>query len=191
MRVLGVVLAAGAGSRFHGGSKLVAPMRGRPVLDHALDAVVGAGLDAVAVVVGDEPGVRALVDARRPAADVLVNPRPADGLASSLAVAVGRARAGRFDALVVGLGDQPGLEAGGWRAVADAVTDDRPIVFATYGGRRGHPVALASTVWADLPVVGEIGARDLARMRPDLVGEVPCPGNPVDIDTTDDLARWG
>jgi CTP:molybdopterin cytidylyltransferase MocA len=188
--VLAVVLAAGSSSRFEGGSKLVASWRGRAVLAHALDAVLASAWDATAVVVGADPDVRALVAAHRPAVEVLVNHRPDGGLASSLAVAVGHARVAGFDAVVVGLGDQPQLSPAAWRAVAETVTEDRPIVFATYGGRRGHPVALAARVWSDLPETGEAGARALARLRPDLVGEVPCPGNPVDIDTTEDLSRW-
>ncbi|MEZ5143639.1 MAG: nucleotidyltransferase family protein [Acidimicrobiales bacterium] len=196
MSVLAVVLAAGAGTRFGAGSKLSAPFRGSTVLGASLRTAVEAALDETAVVLTDRPPTTAVPVP--PGVTRLVNPRPADGIASSLQVAVARAAERGHVALVVALGDQPLLEPEAWRRVADAVAppgDERhppvaPIVFARYGDRRAHPVGLAAEVWPLLPTTGAHGAGELARLRPDLVGEVPCPGNPVDIDTPADLARW-
>lgn len=206
MTVAGLVLAAGAGTRFGATAKLAAPFRSpgavgaTTVIVAAVAAAVGAGLDELVVVVGpgggapglDPATLAALVPADvLGAAAVVVNARPADGLASSLHVGIDHARAGGHEAVVVGLGDQPLLDPRAWRAVADAVTaGPSPIVFATYDGRRGHPVGLGAAVWDDLPVVGEAGARALVRLKPDAIGEVPCPGNPADIDTAADLERW-
>lgn len=183
--VLGVLLAAGAGSRFTGdGHKLRAELRGRPVLAHALDALVASGLEAVvvtgAVDVGD------LVPA---GVDVLRNPRWDDGQAASLQVAVAEARRRGHDAVVVALGDQPFLTAAAWRAVADA---DAPVAVATYDGRRGHPVRLAAEVWPLLPTSGDEVGRALMRSRPELVREIRCEGHApdADIDTMEDLRRW-
>lgn len=188
MTVLGVVLAAGEGRRFRasGGStpKLLAVVDGRPLLRHAVDAALGAGLDEVVVVAG-AVDLQGLVDD----VTVLQNPRWADGMATSLQVAVARATAAGHAALVVGLADQPGVGADAWRAVA-AAPDDPPIVVATYDGRRGNPVRLAAAVWPLLPVTGDAGARHLLRGQPHLVREVPCPGAPDDVDTVEDLDRW-
>jgi molybdenum cofactor cytidylyltransferase len=184
-RTAAVVLAAGAGSRFAGpGPKLLAPMRGKPLVVWAVEHAVDAGLDEVMVVVGGLEVARALP----PGVTVVRNDRWAGGIATSLAAAIGAARAGGYGALVVGLGDQPFIDPAAWQAVAAA--EETPITVATYDGERGNPVRLAAEVWGLVPALGDEGARRLVRERPELVSEVPCLGSAADIDTVEDLTTW-
>jgi molybdenum cofactor cytidylyltransferase len=180
-----VVLAAGAGSRFEGEThKLLAPLRGRPVVTWALEHARAAGLDRTWVVAGAVDLAAAGVVP--PGVEVLVNPRWAEGQATSLQVAVAAARAdGLIDSLVVGLGDQPLVAPSAWRAVARS--SGAPIGVGTYGGRRRNPVRIDRECWALLPGKGDAGARVLMQQRPELVMEVACESDPTDIDTVEDL----
>jgi len=95
-----------------------------------------------------------------------------------------------FDAIVVGLADQPFVPPEAWRAVADAPTECR-LVVATYAGEWGpNPVRIASSLWPELPTDGDEGARSLLRRLRDDVCTVACVGSAADIDTPEDLARW-
>jgi molybdenum cofactor cytidylyltransferase len=187
--IAGVVLAAGGGSRFaaSGGTspKPLAEVRGQALVDRVLATVGAAGFDEVLLVAGSTP----LDDRATPDVVVLDNPAWEDGIATSLAVAVRHARAAGHEAIVVGLADQPGVTADAWRSVA-AAPPEPPMAVATYDGRRANPVRLAAPVWDLLPVAGDEGARVLMAERPDLVREVPCTGDPWDIDTVEDLTRW-
>lgn len=186
MSTAAVVLAAGAGTRFEGeGHKLLARVRGVPVVRRAVDAACAAGLEQAFVVVG----AVALDDVLPPGVVVVRNERWSEGMATSLQVGVRAAEAAGHEAVVVGLGDQPFVPASAWRAVAVA-DDERPIVVATYGGRRGNPVRLHRSVWPSLPTAGDEGARVLFAEVPHLVGEVACEGESADVDTVEDLGRW-
>lgn len=178
-----VLLAAGGGSRFAGrGHKLLAPFRGRRVFEWALDHALEADLGPT-VVVGGAVDLRPLLAGR---AVLLDNPDWVSGMASSLQCAVSWAAAAGHDAIVVGLGDQPLVPATAWRAVAASTA---PVAVATFTGHRSPPVRLAAAVWSLLPSTGDVGARALMASHPELVTEVACPGEAVDIDTLEDLAR--
>lgn len=179
-----VVLAAGAGIRFTGGThKLMAMLHGRPVVAFVLDAVCNAGFAAVYVV----EGAVDLSTVCPPSVHRLPNPRWETGQASSLQVAVTAATLEGFDAVVVGLGDQPGIPAAAWTAVGSSTS---PLAVATYGGLRRNPVRLAAQVWPYLPVRGDEGARRLLASGQFAVAEIPCPGDPFDVDHPCDLEHW-
>lgn len=182
-----VVLAAGPGTRFIGSThKLLAPVRGRPLVWHAVSAATDAGIGPVIVVTGAVDVAEAL--------DGLVhlhwahNADYASGLASSLQVGLTAADHLGARAVVVAPGDQLGVPASAWQAVAGCT--DRPIAAATFAGERRPPTRLDRSIWSELPRTGDEGARSLFRPRPDLVAEVPCDGTPHDIDTVEEYRRW-
>ena len=186
------MLAAGAGSRFGGtGHKLSAtfsddPRRApRSVIERALASVVEADIGPVVVVTGAHADVVPEEFAGRVA--IAHNQQWSAGQITSVRTGIDAARRLGSPRVVIGLGDQPFVEPAAWRAVSAA---EGPIAVATYGGRRGNPVALDEDVWDLLPESGDEGARALMRVRPELVREVACTGSPADIDTTEDLRRW-
>ncbi len=180
-----VLLAAGAGTRFEAdGHKLVAPFGGSTVVATAAQVALDADLDETIVVAG----AVALESELPEGCTVVQNECWSDGLATSLGVACDLAHRRGHAAIVVGLADQPMVGVDAWRAVAGAT--DAALAVATYEGHRRHPVRIDQSVWHLLPVSGDEGARRLMSLRPGLVREVPCRGEPADIDTVEDLTRW-
>lgn len=212
-----MLLAAGAGTRFAGPQhKLLAEVDGLAVAVRSLRSLLDAGLDAVAVVTGAVDFGPILDDAadehERDSITLLPNDRWESGMASSVGCAVAWADRCGFDAVVIGLADQPFVTPTAWQAVAACAA---PIAVATYGGRRedptppvprpqaaaplwapadggrrGNPVRLAREVWPLLPRDGDEGARTVMRRYPEIVAPVACEGRPDDIDTVEDLRRW-
>jgi len=184
----GLVLAAGAGKRF-GATKQLADFDGRPLLEHSVAAMSQAGLGNLIVVLGSRADdVLAEVDLH--GADPVVCARWGEGQAASLACGLSslEERAdGDLEAVVVALGDQPGLATGAVRRVI-AARGDKPAVRATYGGEPGHPVVLERALLANLrDATGDAGARGVLRRAG--TTEVPCDdlGGGADVDTRADL----
>ncbi len=180
----GLVLAAGAGTRF-GGAKQLAELDGRPMLEHVVRAMVAAPVDRVLVVLGAHAAeIRGAVDFR--GTEVVVCDAWAEGQSASLRAGIAALAA--CDAVVIALGDQPFLSPAAVERVLHSRTLGADAVRATYGGVPGHPVVLERSLLGRVPALrGDVGARALledARVR-----EVACDGlgRPDDFDTPDQL----
>lgn len=175
------MLAAGAGTRFAGGgSKLLADLDGRPVLEHVIAAMCAVReLDRVVVVLGAHAdAVRARVAFGR--AEPLRCPDWAEGMAASLRCGAD-ALAGASRVLVA-LGDVPGLTPEVVRRLLTAPAGAR----AVYAGRPGHPVLLGPRHLGRLrDVHGDVGARELLEAGPLI--ECADLASGMDIDTVADL----
>jgi CTP:molybdopterin cytidylyltransferase MocA len=188
--VVAIVLAAGAATRF-GSVKQLAPLEDRPLLQHPLDALAAAGIDDVVVVLGAEAAaieeaIAWRTERRR------VNPRPTDGLASSLRVGLDAAAEDRAaEAVLVVLGDQPSVRPEVLRAVIDAAAEtDLPIVRPRYTADGApNPVLVRREAWAlAAGLEGDRGLGPLIARHPDLVHQLPVEGAIPDVDTPADLA---
>ena len=191
MKVTAIVLAAGASRRF-GSPKLLARLAGRPVLEHVLDAAAAAGVMDVVVVLGTDSA--AVIDAVTWRTErIRVNPRPMDGLSSSLRIGLDvAAEDPTVDAVLVLLGDQPSVRPEVIAAVlAAAETSAQPIVRVRYADDDApNPVLIRRAAWALVAgLSGDRGLQPLLAERADLVAELAAPGSNPDIDTPEDLAR--
>ena len=180
----GIVLAAGAASRF-GGGKQLAFLDGRPLLEHAVKAMTSAPVGRVIVVLGAEAEhVLAGVDLH--GADPLVCERWSEGQSASLAC--GLAELADCEAVVVTLGDQPRVSPDAIRRVIAGRGNGAAAVRATYGSGPGHPVLLERVLFDRLrDVSGDHGARNL--LMSVQTREIPCDdlGNGADVDTPAEL----
>jgi molybdenum cofactor cytidylyltransferase len=186
--VVAVVLAAGSATRF-GGGKLLAPLEGRPILQHVLDRLAAAGIDEVVVVLGSEASaVERAIEWRNERR--VRNPDPSRGLSSSLQLGIDAVDAEATAAMIV-LGDQPLLPARAIRAMLDAgVVDAKPIVVPVYADDAGrNPVLLGRAAFGLVDAAsGDRGIGPLLAGHPELVREIPIRvegGNP-DVDTRAD-----
>ena len=184
--IAGLVLAAGAGTRF-GGRKQLAELDGRPLLEHALAAMASAPVKPVAVVLGaDADVVRAEVDMH--GAEPILCDDWQEGQSASLRLGVEALDRAGADAIVVTLGDQPHIAARAIAAVVAARSSRAEAVRATYGGEPGHPVLLERALFEPVCALrGDTGAREV--LRDARVTDVPCDGlgDPADVDTPADL----
>ena len=184
-KTLGVLLAAGAGTRFSGPQhKLLTGLFGAPIVASAFSAMRRAMADVV-VITGavDLSSISEITP-------LLHNPDWASGQRSSVVAAIRYAQENNYTTIVIGLGDQPFISTEAWTAVSSSHS---PIAVATYDGYRGNPVRLDHSVWdmfLALDSDPDSGARDLIHMHPELVEEVACKGNSADIDTAEDLDSW-
>ncbi|MEU0495607.1 nucleotidyltransferase family protein [Mycobacterium sp. NPDC006124] len=159
--VVGVLLAAGAGTRY-GMPKVLA--RQGEWLRAAVAALADGGCDDVVVVLG-----AAMVDVPPPARAV-VAPDWAVGMSAS--IRSGLAAATAADLVVLHLVDTPDVGADVVsRVLAATVDSDSGLARATFGGRPGHPVVIAHRHRAALSAAldGDEGARTFIRSTPGVV----------------------
>ncbi len=192
-RVAGIVLAAGTASRM-GRNKLVLPVRGKPMVAHAVEAATVAGLDPVIVVTGHESAaVRQAIGEAQVA--FVQNENFSRGLSTSLRAGIG-AVPPNCEGAVVLLGDMPAVTASLVEKVVQAfdLAEDRAICVATAQGERGHPVLWGRQFFPELEALdGDAGARAVMGRYPNLVCEVEAgDAAPLaDIDTPEALEALG
>ena len=186
--IVGILLAAGSGSRF-GGEKLLQPLAdGVAIAAHAARNLLAALPGAVAVVRwGDFPLYDML---EQEGCEVTMFEGAARGMGASLAHGIAQAR--EAEGWVIALADMPRLRPETIGSIVAALEAGALIAAPEHAGTRGHPVGFAASLRPELLALdGDEGARALLERHRGEVKLIGCddPGTLLDIDRREDLAR--
>ena len=181
--ICGLILAAGAGTRFGERSKLLAELEGRPLLEHAIAAQCGVReLERIAIVLGAFASeVLERVDFMR--AEPVVCECWHEGQALSLRRGIEHLSAtAAVSRVIVTLGDQPRVSS---ELIARFVHEP-PATRAVYGGVPGHPVVLGPV---QLRAIGRLRGDHGARKLLHGGATIECGDSSAvrDVDTPEDL----
>lgn len=198
--IIGLLLAAGRGSRFDAtgaASKLLAPApasageaaSGLPVALAAAGTLRAQLARVIAVVrPADSPAQQSLHALLRDAGcELVVNPRANEGIGTSIAAGV--AAASEAGGWLVALADMPAVAPATVAAVRDALLAGAPTAAPRHAGKRGHPVGFAAGLRAELlALTGDEGARSVLLRHPPRLIDVEDAGCLLDLDTPADFA---
>jgi len=188
-----VLLAAGSGSRLGHRPKSLLELGGVPLIRRQLIALSGAGVDEVVVVLGHHAeAIEAVV--RDFPVTLVHNPVPDAGRASSVRVGL-QALAGKLDAVIVALADQPLVNAQDITALIGAFKKrgEASMVVPRVAGEPGNPVIFEAAL-RDEWLAGEADAacRRWRDANPQRVHwfDTDTQRYRIDIDTPEDLERF-
>jgi len=187
LKIVGLLLAAGSGSRF-----------GSDKLQHSLPHGVAISVQAARHLKSQLSRVVAAVrqgsddlskSLSAEGCEAVVCENAAEGMGASLACAA-RA-AGPADGYLVALGDMPFVRPSSIAAVRDALVAGAALAAPFWRMRRGHPVGLSGSFYTELLAArGDEGAKALLAANKGRLVKIPVgdPGVIRDIDTPADLA---
>ncbi len=201
MRKGAVILAAGAGMRLGGVAKaLLNAGGGRTFLSQILATAREVGLERAIVVVGPPFGEQVAAHAVDLGAEVVINPQPERGMASSVALGfaaiAGTAPNTEFtsgagvDAAWLWPVDHPDVTVATLREL-ERQLGTHAAARPTVGGRGGHPPLITRALWPQLAACGDApqGARSVL-VESDMIDvEVTDEGCVRDVDTQFDLEK--
>lgn len=188
--IVGVLLAAGAGTRFGGGKLLHRLPDGTPIAVAAAISLRPACERLVAVVrPGDDELAGLLAHA---GCEIIVCEEAANGMGHSLATGV-KASTGA-SAWLVALADMPFIDTASHQAVAACLHAGASFAATQFHGTRGHPVGFSAAWFSQLAALtGDQGARAILGQHSQhvMLCSVDDAGVLRDIDRPGDLAHPG
>lgn len=188
--IAALVLAAGRSTRMGEENKLLAGIDDKPMVAHAVDAMLASKAHPVIVVTGhEEAAVRRALGDRE--ITFVHNPAFAAGLSTSLAAGLD-ALPEEIAGAIVGLGDMPRIKSADVDRLLAAFNpeEERAICVPTVAGKRGNPVLFAAEFFPAMrEIEGDVGARHLIGAHNDRVCEVEMDDDAalIDVDTRDAL----
>ena len=183
--MVGIVLGAGASKRL-GRPKQTLPFGDTTLLGHVLRDVEDSSLERVVLVVGGA-AEEALAPITPRRAEVVRNDSYGSGCASSLLA--GLDAAGDVEAVMLLLGDMPGVEPAVIDRVASAWDERRPWAAVTsYRDELGHPFVFSAAAFPELRELhGDKAVWKLIERHPEQVERIDVDRElPRDVDTWDD-----
>ena len=190
MKTAGLILAAGESKRMGDDNKLLLPFKGKPILNHVVEASLDSELNHTCVVTGyDRLNIKKLIGNKE--IQIVKNQEWFLGIASSIVIGVSHLR--EYDGILILLGDMPLVTSELINEIIFNGTVEK-IVVPLKNGRRGNPVLFGSNFIHELiHLKGESGAKNVIQSNSSCILQVEVKSDAIfrDFDTHEILNEYG
>lgn len=189
MKIGALILAAGASTRL-GQPKQFLRYQGRSLVRRIAEAAIAGGCSPVFVVVGrDREAITK--ELQKLPIELLPNELWERGIGTSIRTGVHAST--ECSAVIVLACDQPFVDVAAiCRLISASAQTQKSIVASAYAGTLGVPALFERAHFnALLSLPDTEGAKAVIAARPDDVAGVEFPQGAIDVDTVDDLAKFG
>ncbi|MFB6255099.1 MAG: NTP transferase domain-containing protein [Halobacteriaceae archaeon] len=186
--ILGVLLAAGKGTRFDGDNKLLANIDETTVVRKAARKLCQSEVRTTIAVLGFQ-AKRVQEEIADLPLQVVTNSEYQKGQSTSMKHGVRYAKDTNAQSIMFALGDMPAIELSTYNRLIDIYRSDQPgIIVPTYNDTRGNPVIFDRRHFDELlQISGDTGGKPIFSSNPVTRVAVEDPGILHDVDTRRDL----
>ncbi|MHA1910771.1 MAG: nucleotidyltransferase family protein [Candidatus Kariarchaeaceae archaeon] len=188
---VGIILAAGLSTRFPG-NKMLHIVKDYPLISRVVNCALDSKLDKVLVVLGHMKDEIEFIIPSHPKIEILTNSDYVEGMTTSIRTGVIKAKELEADLIMIIPGD---ILLNDTEIINNGIKTskkiDKPILIASFHGRRGHPIFFKKEIISELLEISEEteGMRAIIRHDPARVMTYNCSSESIlfDIDTAQDL----
>ncbi|MGB8983691.1 MAG: nucleotidyltransferase family protein [Anaerolineales bacterium] len=187
-----IILAAGS-SRRMGQPKMLLPWGKVTVIEHVIATFMDAGIQDILLVTGGAHEQVEESTVHYPIRRIYNKDHAAGEMLSSLRCGLRALETTPADAALIGLGDQPQVEAQSVRSIRAAYHESRSrLIVPSFQRRRGHPWLVARPLWEELLAMQPPESpRDFLNKHANEIHyvDVNTPSILADLDTPEDYQR--
>ncbi len=190
--IAAIILAAGQSQRMGARNKLLAEIKGKPMIRRVVEQVEASKTSHFVVVTGHNPSdIKSAIGPFQ--GSYVQNPRYSEGLSSSLRCGI-EALGNEIDGALVVLGDMPEVSFEHMDKLIETFDPGKGIeaCLPVYQGKRGNPVLWGRKYFKEIRAIsGDKGARELIKKFETEITLVNMPNDGifVDVDTPEALAK--
>ena len=193
-----ILLAAGSSSRMKGENKLMKKVKGKPLIQHSINNLLGSAVDEIVIILGYENKTVQSIIKKNKKIKIVFNKNYKNGISTSIKVGI-KNISSKSNSFFVCLADMPNINQNIYNKLIKAkfkynnkVSRDlkKDIIIPTFEGKNGNPVLFSKQMKSEmLKIKGDYGAKELIRLNKNKSLSIPVKNSGIilDYDKSDDF----
>jgi molybdenum cofactor cytidylyltransferase len=186
-----ILLAAGQSKRMNGENKLIKEINGVPLINHAIENILGSAVDEIVIIVGFEKEIIENIIKKNKKIKIIYNKDFKTGISSSIKIGLNNI-SNKSEDFFISLGDMPDVNQNIYNKLIKAkykynkklkVEYKKEIIIPTYEGKEGNPILFSKFMKEKvMDIEGDFGAKKIIELNKKKVLNVPFKNRGIILD---------
>ena len=186
-----ILLAAGQSKRMNGENKLIKEINGVPLINHAIENILGSAVDEIVIIVGFEKEIIENIIKKNKKIKIIYNKDFKTGISSSIKIGLNNI-SNKSEDFFISLGDMPNVNQNIYNKLIKAkykynkklkVEYKKEIIIPTYEGKEGNPILFSKFMKEKvMDIEGDFGAKKIIELNKKKVLNIPFKNRGIILD---------